>query len=155
VRAQRCVYRHTCRALRIHISDEIGDARCARTKRPAECGPGISMTTAWSGSSREYESVSLTMLIRQVGKRLIVHSARLCNGHSASLDKVEMSDEQRESLITAMRRFMRVSTTLIRCFPLAEVESNQARRGGGENLGSRRWICRILARSALITSLIS
>jgi hypothetical protein len=46
----------------------------------------------------------------------------IVQGHSASLDKVEMSDEQRESLITAMRRFMRVSTTLIRCFPLAEVD---------------------------------
>lgn len=39
------------------------------------------------------------------------------------LDTAQMSPDQRETLADVMRRFLRVSTTIVRCFPIAELDS--------------------------------
>jgi len=44
---------------------------------------------------------------------------------AASLQKAQVSGQQRDLLTDVLRRFLRVSTTLVRCFPLAELDSMQ------------------------------
>jgi hypothetical protein len=115
-------YRHTCRALRIHISDEIGRRIAVRARN------------ALRNAGQDFDDDGVERLLERIRKRFFDDVdapgrkaldralRKIVQGHSASLDTVEMPDEQRESLITSMRRFMRVSTTLIRCFPLADVD---------------------------------
>jgi hypothetical protein len=43
--------------------------------------------------------------------------------HSKALDTAGVTSEQREALIEIMRRFLRVTSTLVRCFPLVELDS--------------------------------
>jgi superfamily II DNA or RNA helicase len=115
-------YRHSCRALRIHISDEIG-RRIAVRARNALRNAGQDIND--DDVERLLERIRKRFFddVDSPGRKALDRALRnIVQRHSGSLDRAEMSDEQRESLITAMRRFLRVSTTLIRCFPLAEVE---------------------------------
>jgi len=115
-------YRHTCRALRIHISNEIERRIAARAQK------------ALSDAGQDCTDDDVEKLLERIRKRFFddVDSPgrkaldrelrKIVQQHSTLLEKIKMSDEQREALMTAMRRFMRVSTTLVRCFPLAEVD---------------------------------
>jgi superfamily II DNA or RNA helicase len=115
-------YRHTCRALRIHISDEIERRIAARAQRTLrEAGQEISDKDVERLLERirdrffdDADGRGRKALDRELGK--------IVRAHSSSLDAAEVSNEQRESLVSAMRRFLRVSTTLVRCFPIAEVD---------------------------------
>jgi hypothetical protein len=43
--------------------------------------------------------------------------------HAAALEAAQMPGDQQDTLADVMRRFLRVSTTLVRCFPIAELDS--------------------------------
>jgi len=47
----------------------------------------------------------------------------IMQARAKSLDEAEVSEGQRKELSDVMRRFLRVSTTLVRCFPIAELDS--------------------------------
>ena len=47
----------------------------------------------------------------------------IMRAREASLEKAQISEEQRDELTDVMRRFLRVATTLVRCFPIAELDS--------------------------------
>ena len=49
--------------------------------------------------------------------------AAIVRSHDRALSRVGVSLDEREVLMGVMRRFLRVRTTLVRCFPLAEFET--------------------------------
>ena len=114
-------YRHTCRALRIHISQEIESRMFAAARRRlGEAG-------------READRQAVERLLEGIQKRFVDDPrspgrraldkalANIMAGHAKALDVVRMSEEQRDLLTDVMRRFLRVTTTLVRCFPIEEL----------------------------------
>ena len=116
-------YRQTCRALRIHISNEI-ERRMMLTGLRRLLAAGI-----------DGDRQAVRRSIRQVQKRYFDVAAspgrksmdaaleKILKARTASLKGVQMSEEQCKVLKEVMRRFLRVSTTLVRCFPITELES--------------------------------
>jgi ERCC4-related helicase len=115
-------YRHTCRALRIHISDEIERRVASRAQR-------ILIEAGQNSSESDVDQLLERIRNRFFDvteapgrKALDCALAEIMRQRSSSLDAVGMSNDERESLVSAMRRFLRVSTTLVRCFPIADVD---------------------------------
>lgn len=116
-------YRHTCRSLRIHISQEIDRRIISNAQlRLRESGRDL--------GRREVERL-ITRTQRRyfddegaLGRRAVDAALQeLVQTRKKLLDEYEVSEEQREDVIRIMRRFLRVGTTLARCFPLGELES--------------------------------
>jgi superfamily II DNA or RNA helicase len=116
-------YRHTCRALRVHISQEI-EQRIMSTgqRRLNEAGH--------DGERKEIERLLERIQNRYFddagspGRRAVDAAlGETMRTRAESLEGAQMSVEQRDTLIDVMRRFLRVSTTLVRCFPIAEMDS--------------------------------
>jgi len=116
-------YRQTCRALRIHISDEIERRLIQRAQyRLRENGV-------------ENDPQDIERLVERIQKRFFddvktpgrksvdAVLGEILKQHSKSLAAAHLSKEQREMHIDVIRRFLRVKTTLVRCFPLAELDS--------------------------------
>lgn len=128
-------YRHTCRALRVHISEEI-ERRILLTaeKRLRDAG-------------QELEKGEIERLIERVqarffdsekapGRQALDHTlGGILESRAALLDEKEVHGDQREQLIAVMRRFLRVSTTLVRCFPIAEFEDLEPAEAVSRMLG--------------------
>jgi superfamily II DNA or RNA helicase len=116
-------YRYTCRALRIHISQEIEERIMATARRRLnEAGR--------SGEPKEIEGLLERIQNRYFddsnspGRRAVDAAlSEIIRIRETSLERAQMPPEQRDTLIDVMRRFLRVSTTLVRCFPLAEMDS--------------------------------
>lgn len=116
-------YRQTCRALRIHISDEIQRRMIQRAQ------------TRLHGNGIQNEPENIERLVERIQKRFFddvktagrkaVDAAlgEMLKQHSKSLTAAHVTTDQREMLLDVMRRFLRVKTTLVRCFPLAELDS--------------------------------
>jgi hypothetical protein len=116
-------YRLTCRALRIHISNEIQRRLIQRAQsRLNETGfvnnPEDIERLLERIQSRFFDDVNAP------GRKAVDAAlSEILSRHSKLLAAANISVEQREMLIDVMRRFLRVKTTLIRCFPLAELDS--------------------------------
>jgi ERCC4-related helicase len=116
-------YRQTCRALRIHISQEI-ERRVIETGRRRLVEVGC-----------ESEAQEIEHLLDRIQKRYFddadspgrhaVTSALddIMRPHAAILRANRIPDEQLNTLTSVMRRFLRVSTTLVRCFPIGELDA--------------------------------
>lgn len=116
-------YRHTCRALRIHISREI-ESRIMASARRRLAGTGCD----WSDDE-------ITKLLETIQRRFFddidgpgrkavdVALHEILVLHRVNLKKEGVSQEQQDQLIDVMRRFLRVTTTLVRCFPLEQFEA--------------------------------
>lgn len=116
-------YRQTCRALRVHISQEIERRMMSTAQRQLHA------------AGREADRQAIDQLLERIqrryfddldspGRRALDDAlGAIIQGSARALDEAEMSLEQRGSLTDVMRRFLRVQTTLIRCFPLAELET--------------------------------
>jgi Helicase conserved C-terminal domain/SNF2-related domain len=115
-------YRQTCRALRVHISQEI-ERRMMSTAQGQLHAAG-----------READRQEIDQLLERIqrryfddldspGRRALDDALGLIiQGSARALNEADSSDE-RVLLTDVMRRFLRVTTTLIRCFPLAELET--------------------------------
>ena len=116
-------YRQTCRALRIHISGEIEKRLLdAARRRLAESGQVLTLNGVeqlLERIQRRYFDDSDSPGRRAVDSAL----GQIIQSHEAALDSVHANEEQRATLVDVMRRFLRVSTTLARCFPLADLDS--------------------------------
>jgi hypothetical protein len=100
-------YRHTCRALRLHISDEIERRVLA----------GTDPTLIERAQKRFFDDT------RSPGRRALDEALRaVVEAHTVALDAVGVSPEQRDEAVDGMRRFLRPAATLVRCFPLADVD---------------------------------
>jgi ERCC4-related helicase len=116
-------YRRTCRALAFHISREI-QQRIMTTgqRRLQEAGQSV--------GPREIERLLERIQRRYFddadspGRRAIDAAiSDIMQFHATSLERTGMSGQQQITLTNVLRRFLRVSTTLVRCFPLAELDS--------------------------------
>lgn len=116
-------YLKTCRALRLHISEEIKrrlDARIASTL------PGNGAGTTPGAIDRMLDSVHNRFFDEATapGRRALDQVlAGIVGDHSAALDHVGLSDDDRAHVIAIMRRFLRAPTTLVRSFPLDRIDS--------------------------------
>ena len=116
-------YRHTCRALRIHISEEIERRLMLAAQRQLRA----------RGQELDAEAVDRRLDLvqrryfddgRSPGRKALDDAlAAIIRSHDRALSRVGVSLDEREALMGVMRRFLRVRTTLVRCFPLAEFET--------------------------------
>jgi hypothetical protein len=116
-------YRHTCRALRIHISREIEKRIMATARRRL------------AGTGREWSDEEIGKLLETVqrryfddadgpGRRAVDSALReILHKRDSDLEQGGVPTEQREQLVDVMRRFLRVTTTLARCFPIDQLEA--------------------------------
>lgn len=116
-------YRQTCRALRIHISQEI-------ERRIMTVGQRRLSEAGHAGEKDKIDKLVEQIHDRYFDKlhspgRRAVDSAlgTIMKAHEKSLNRVRMTNQQREQLVDVMRRFLRVPTTLIRCFPISELDT--------------------------------
>ncbi|MXZ69948.1 MAG: SWF/SNF helicase family protein [Acidobacteria bacterium] len=116
-------YRHTCRALRIHISAELERRLMLAAQRQLRV----------RGQELDAEAVNRLLDLvqrryfddgRLPGRRALDNALEaIIHSHDYALRRVGVSPDERETLKGVMRRFLRVRTTLVRCFPLAEFET--------------------------------
>ena len=116
-------YRRTCRALRIQISQEIEERMFSFGQKRLGYKPS-------ENKRDEIEQLLDRIQNRFFDKnntpgRQATDSAiqEIISGHREALEKINLSEEDREQLADVIRRFLRVPTTLLRSFPLAELDS--------------------------------
>lgn len=116
-------YRQTCRALRVHISAEIERRITTLARRRLA---GVGRPTDDKEIKRILESVQNRFFDRAdspgreaLDRALVVVTDR----RKRELEKAGMGREERDQLLNVMRRFLRVPTTLVRCFPIHQHES--------------------------------
>lgn len=116
-------YRYTCRALRVYISQEIERrvlAAALKRLRAAgrEAGSDDVARLLERTQKRFFDDV------RSPGRRALDRELKgILAKHARSLSRGGLSAEQRDALLDVMRRFLRVATTLARCFPLEALDS--------------------------------
>ena len=116
-------YRHTCRALRIHISREI-------ERRVMMAGQQRLRDAGRHAGSKELDRLLERAQRRYFddvdapGRRAVDAAlGEILRDRAEALDEAKVSAEQRDAMLDVMRRFLRVSTTLVRYFPLAELDA--------------------------------
>ena len=116
-------YRHTCRALRRHISNEIQKRIYQRAKRrlieadaPTD---DAAVDKLLQSIQRRFFDQSDTPGRQAVDRAL----ESLMNTRFEQLESLPLPPEQQELLMDVMRRFLRATTTLVCCFPIAEIDS--------------------------------
>ncbi len=114
-------YRHTCRALRQHISDrierritEIGLQRLLEAGQPGVREELIALLNRIQDRYFDKEGSPGRLAIDAALADIIQPNVSPCNS---------IPEQQRSTLTAVMRRFLRVHTTLVRCFPVAELDS--------------------------------
>ena len=115
-------YRQTCRALRIHISREI-------EQRIMSVGLHRLRKAGRQVNRREVKKILQRIQNRffddadSPGRRAIDLSLHeIIQEHAKSLKEAQVSEEQINQLKDVMRRFLRVTPTLIRCFPISDFD---------------------------------
>jgi len=112
-------YRHTCRALRIHISQEIEQRLEALALRRLQGSEAKDIDQLLSRIQKRYFDD-----LDSPGRRAVDSALNeIMRSHSAAIDSARVTQEQRSTLVEVMRRFLRVPTTLVRCFPIAKANS--------------------------------
>lgn len=116
-------YRRTCRALRIHISQEIEQRVIAAGQHRLEMA-------GQNGSSNDVQRLIERIQQRyfdkaeSAGRKALDRTlAEILMERSASIEEAQITEDQQQLLIEVMRRFLRVPTTLVRCFPITELDS--------------------------------
>lgn len=129
-------YRRTCQALRVHISREI--ERRLMSAAQERLGTG----------GRETKQIDIERLIERVQRRFFDDTRspgrraldtalkQILQARSVAFAKAGMTEDEQEGLLDIMRRFLRVATTLVRCFPLE----------GADSLGPAEAVERMLNR---------
>jgi hypothetical protein len=115
-------YRHTCRALRIHISDEIERRMHIRAQQILDKAGQDSSPEAAERLLERIQDRFFDDADGRARKALDRALEKLIERHATSMETVQVLSDQGESLKSTMRRFLREPTTLVRCFPLVEFE---------------------------------
>lgn len=116
-------YRETCSALRVHISQEI-EHRMARLAQQTLSSIGIQ--AGRSEIERRIERIQRRYFddVRSPGRKALDQAlSDILRAKHGSSVKTTLAAEQVEAVSEVMRRFLRVPTTLIRCFPLTESDT--------------------------------
>lgn len=118
-------YRQTCRALRIHISDEI-ERRLTSLARRRFAGAGRPIEEARIGGVLRSIQKRYFDDLRSPGRRALDRALNaILNRRQADFAAAGVPQTQQEQLLEIMRRFLRVSTTLVRCFPIHEHDTKE------------------------------
>jgi ERCC4-related helicase len=117
-------YRQTCRALRHHISNEVEQRNYALARRRLAAAGQTGVTDdaideLVAKIQRSYFD-DLKMSGRQI---LDVELSRIVDSKLTENRGEDISTLVRDELVDIMRRFMRVSTTLVRAFPIHQLET--------------------------------
>jgi ERCC4-related helicase len=115
-------YRHTCRALRVHISDEIERRMVSAARRRLSAQVQLSH----AGVQRLIERVQRRYFdsANSPGRKAVDSAlAAILDGRETSLVAAAMHADQRAVLLGVMRRFLRANATVARCFPLGDLET--------------------------------
>lgn len=116
-------YRHTCRALRMHISNEIERRITQRAERRLrQAGRIVDDSTV----DRLLQSIQRRFFDQKdsPGRQAVDESLEsLLEARLKSLESIPLQSDERKILMDVMRRFLRASTTLVCCFPIAEFET--------------------------------
>ena len=116
-------YRHTCRALRIHISEEIERRLMLAAQRQLQAR-GQELDAKAVDQRLDLVQRRYFDDVRSPGRKALDRALEeIVHSHHRALGRVGVSPDEREALMGVMRRFLRVRTTLVRCFPLAEFET--------------------------------
>jgi hypothetical protein len=109
-------YRHTCRALRRHISRELERRTKAKARERLGLPPGDDPDSAIDAAIAQIQDRYFDE--SRPGRRALdAELRRILDDFSGRIDTLPDSRELREKLTTVMRRFLRVRSTLARCFP--------------------------------------
>jgi ERCC4-related helicase len=116
-------YRRTCRALGIHVSNEI-------ERRIMLAGQQVLSVAVREGKGQEVDRLLERVQKRYFddagspGRRAVdVALAEIVRARAGSIERARMPASQRDDLIEVMRRFLRVKTTLVRYFPIEKLDS--------------------------------
>lgn len=115
-------YRKTCQALRFHISREI-ESRLYQ--RAAEVLGGIEGPTTSERVAQVLERVQSRFFddAGGPGRRALDSAlANIVSAHNPSIEQLGTEPALAEQLRTVIRRFLRVESSLLRSFPIAELE---------------------------------
>ena len=116
-------YRQTCAALRIHISEEI-------TQRTVELAQRHLIAAGRSIVGEEVDRILGRIQDRYFdslevrGRRALDRALRsIVDRRRSDLIAMGVQEQDLAQIVDVMRRFLRVPTTLVRCFPLGEFEA--------------------------------
>lgn len=113
-------YRHTCRALRLHISEEI-ERRIMTLARRRFAGAGRSQSDTEIEATLESIQRRYMDDSKSPARRALERALRaIVDRRSEALENATVTEQQRSQFVDIMRRFLRVPTTLVRCFPIHE-----------------------------------
>lgn len=115
-------YRHTCRWLRIHISDEI--ERRLKTTGVSKHQVAADHADGGDDINRILERIQKRFFDdpNSPGRRELDKAiAEILRGHAGMLER--KMPGQKETIKDVMRRFLRVPTTLVRYFPLVDLNA--------------------------------
>lgn len=112
-------YRHTCAALRSHIGDEIRRRLLARARERM----GMTLVDDERMIWRRLERIQQQFFGRggapRPGQRALDDALeRILDEHAAAIANIDRDGQMRPLLLRVMRRFLRVRSSLVRCFPL-------------------------------------
>jgi len=124
-------YRKTCRALRIHISNEI-ESRMMTLARRRFAGSGKSLPDEEIEAVLENIQRRFMDDLKSPARRKLDQALnRIVDRRRDSIESAKITPDQCDQFVDIMRRFLRVTTTLVRCFPIHdfdEVKSHLAVR---------------------------
>jgi hypothetical protein len=116
-------YRLTCRALRVQIGAELEKRLWERATQALTVAGGEGsqqqVDRVIKRAQRRYFDVANSPARKALDGALLA----LLNEERGELDRVGVTPTQIEELLGVMRRFLRVPTTLVRCFPLAALDT--------------------------------
>ena len=112
-------YRHTCAALRYHIGDEIRHRLVARARKRMGLSPADAEQMIW----KRLEQIQQQFFGREEdprpGQRALDEALeQIIERRSSEIVRVDRDGSMHALLLRVMRRFLRVRSSLVRCFPL-------------------------------------
>ncbi len=108
-------YRHTCRALRVHISNELEKRLMTHARRRLG---GAGRATDDDGIAKIIASIQDRFFDTRVAPGRRALDRALGNIVAGFAEELAQNGVEAEPLIDVMRRFLRVQTTLVRAFPI-------------------------------------
>ncbi len=116
-------YRKTCRSLRIHVSREIerrmealAKSRLAAAGQPSETEDVDRIVDAVQNRFFDKEELP--------GRRALDRALEsILSVNADALETAGIDASQKAQLVEIMRRFLRVQTTLVRCFPIGRLDT--------------------------------
>jgi hypothetical protein len=112
-------YRHTCAALRYHIGDEIRWRLLARARERMGMTPVDDERMIWKRLDQIQQQFFGREEAPRPGQRALDDALeRILEDHAVAIARVDRDGRMRPLLLRVMRRFLRVRSSLVRCFPL-------------------------------------